>query len=193
MYCSDDDICQIGCFGTEACRNLDLYCNGTCLVDCDDEADYQCPTVRLGSYSVWYSSDTTNNNIANTSTSDQDTDNNTNNDKGNELYDEIVNGFLLLVAVVAGIIAVCLCIWRCIVGILQLEIIKEQKLVMNRLEMELDQEKEKDKEKRKDRSIRGDFDIDAGIVLLVGSVCVFLGFVCIMYGFGQITQLIKKI
>ena len=35
IYCSYGDICRIGCFSEDACLTVDIYCNGTCLVDCD--------------------------------------------------------------------------------------------------------------------------------------------------------------
>ena len=50
VTCNSNDICKIGCFESTACSNMNLYCSGTCYVDCSLGG---CPNLQSGSYSGW--------------------------------------------------------------------------------------------------------------------------------------------
>ena len=175
IYCSKNDICRIGCFGKEACINLDLYCNGTCLVDCDDGSDYHCPTIKFGTYSVWYSnsSGSSGNSTDDSETTGSDSDNDDDDSVSQRLYQAIVTGF----SVTALSIAICI-----VLGVCGYEFV--QSLSASRI--------------NKMRKNKCDFGIikdnlcnsDIVIFFIVFCICIFLGFICILYGFGQITQLI---
>ena len=40
--CASGSTCYIYCTSNTGCEGLDVYCYGTCVIDCDD--DYECPT-----------------------------------------------------------------------------------------------------------------------------------------------------
>ena len=186
IYCSDKDICKIGCFSQNACANLQLYCNGTCLVDCDDEPGYQCPTIKLGTYSVWYSNITgnNNNNAANNNSINSGTDdNNTNNEnnRSQRLYNAVVIGFsaIILSATMCTVAVICCC--QCAQSFL---------LMIKVLKSEINDKKNRYCTCNFSAIIIQFCNADFFVFVLVFCVCMCLGFVCILYGFGQITQLI---
>ena len=68
VFCLENDIIKIDCQSHYGCKYMNLYCNGTCLVDCNEnttnstlELNY-CPTV-IGnnvSYALWKTDEPTN-------------------------------------------------------------------------------------------------------------------------------------
>ena len=53
VYCNSTDICKIDCQSSHACSRMQLYCFGTCFVDCDALNGIDCPTTFVGVYSPW--------------------------------------------------------------------------------------------------------------------------------------------
>ena len=53
IYCNLGDICQIRCHKNNSCTTLNLYCYGTCLVDCKGSLDNTCLNLMDGNYSQW--------------------------------------------------------------------------------------------------------------------------------------------
>ena len=120
IYCSYQDICRIGCFDKDACSRVDLYCNGTCLVDCDDSTTYQCPVIKLGDYSVWYStinddSSDNGNNTSGNGNGNGDVSGGSGDENGQDLtlYDSIVATFAWLTGIVAVLIIIGVCTYQC--------------------------------------------------------------------------------
>ena len=120
IYDSYGDICRIVCFSEDACLTVDLYCNGTCLVDCDDDAvTYECPVVKLSDCSVWYStisddsSDDGNNTGGNGNEEISGDSGGDSSDTGLTLYDTIVSAFIWMTVAVAGLIIILVCSYQC--------------------------------------------------------------------------------
>ena len=115
VYCSTNDTCKIGCFNENACRYLDLYCYGNCLVDCDDGSNYQCPTIKVGTYSVWKNNNQTvtainesyNGNGIADGTDEQ-------NGKNVTVFAQLVSAFILTLMLVSCCLATIICVCRCI-------------------------------------------------------------------------------
>ena len=107
---SYQDIGKIGYFAQEACGTVDLY-YGTCLVDCDDSTTYQCPVIKLGDYSVWYSTINDSSDRSNTGDNENGgiSDGSGTNGAGLTLYESIVTTCTWL----AGIVAILVCTYQC--------------------------------------------------------------------------------
>ena len=50
IYCSINDICKIRCYSSDSCTYMNLYCDGTCYIDCNETNGINCPIV-MGNYS----------------------------------------------------------------------------------------------------------------------------------------------
>ena len=57
IYCQSNNICKIFCDdSSKGCINLNLYCYGTCLIDCSNgiPINYNCSfNLQYGNYSEW--------------------------------------------------------------------------------------------------------------------------------------------
>ena len=56
IYCNLGDICKIRCHQNNSCTTLNLYCYGTCLVDCKGVVSVvsgTCFDLMYGNYSQW--------------------------------------------------------------------------------------------------------------------------------------------
>ena len=177
IYCSYGDTCKIGCFAQDACTDLELYCNGTCLVDCDDSVEYQCPTVKLGSYSVWYSNlNQSNMNIISNSSETDDTEESETTGVGSQpLYQAFLNGFTAIACVVAGVIIFGICAKQCVDHKHEIKACILEKKYFDRNFID---------------GYKFLYNKDFCIFLFVFLICIFLGIICILYGFGQISQLV---
>ena len=56
VYCSSGDICKIGCIDNTSCNVMNLYCYGTCFVNCSYGG---CPFLQSGNYTSWSVADIT--------------------------------------------------------------------------------------------------------------------------------------
>ena len=56
VYCSIGDTCKIGCMDDTSCMKMNLYCYGTCYVDCTYGG---CPLLQSGNYTSWSIADIT--------------------------------------------------------------------------------------------------------------------------------------
>ena len=52
VYCNGSDICKIGCYSTDSCSRLRLYCFGICYVNCNETGGIHCPIAAYGAYSA---------------------------------------------------------------------------------------------------------------------------------------------
>ena len=59
IYCNASDVCKIDCQVSGSCDNLQPYCYGLCLIDCNVMNGIICPNVTTGNWSYWNTFDPT--------------------------------------------------------------------------------------------------------------------------------------
>ena len=161
IYCSFGDTCKIGCFHENACRTVDVYCYGTCLVDCDG-IYHRCPRIRYGTYDVWYSNGI--NNDSNSMTGNIIIDSN---NSQTQTYDLIFLIFIIITSCIGLLIIVFICGKHCTTALSM-----KRKYVFNLTNL-----------------IKYICSGQFMIFFLLFCYCVFLAIICCLYGFGQITQI----
>ena len=66
VYCLENDIVKIDCQSRYACKDKNLYCDGTCFVDCNENATNStlelnyCPMVEGNNIPLWKTDEPTN-------------------------------------------------------------------------------------------------------------------------------------
>ena len=56
IHCSTNDTCLIHCLSYDACDKMVLICNGTCLINCDQNDGFSCPLINETDNAYkWYS------------------------------------------------------------------------------------------------------------------------------------------
>ena len=172
IHCNANDTCRIGCFQENSCKHLDLYCYGYCLVDCDDGSDYQCPTIKFGTYSVWKSANMTDISVNGSNSNQLTTNTDRQTGKVETFFGQFVSTFMLILMSVSCCLATVVCGWRCI--------------CVSR------NNSDRDATMDTDWKLMGLYfcNVDFCIFFIVFGLCIFLGIICILYGFGQINELV---
>ena len=207
IICNIQDTCYISCVEGTACDQIQLYCFGTCLVECDEQSGIDCPIAMAGTAYE----------ITTVSNSTYDTDDNDDELKREtKIYNGITQGYITSICIILTCLILAICFQNVFTmykinrrrGIaiasnskhtpdidLCVEESKEKKIVGKHSRLQSDSMSSVDVyemvSKLALKVITKTYlcNIYFNISLFFMFLCVFLGFVCVLYGFGQITEL----